>query len=495
MNESPDDSTNLEKRRRRETQSFGEETRALPADMNAEQSLLCAALLDPPTVLGIGVERGITPEVFNMPAHAGIWRLMTWMNDQGVPIDLSTLVSTADKRGLLEEFGGAVYLWKISDHNRAGASNASYFADILIEKHTLRGVIRAGNEFSSRAYSEQHDPPGLLDEFSRRISSIARNRGKQEVDINEVMNRVEAAFQRALDAPGVISGLSTGFPAIDTMIDGIKPGELIVLGALRSHGKTAFAMSMAEFLMIDLWLPVGIFSVEMSAQQLMMRAACSRARVNWFSWRDGFATPNEIQSVSRACGEWRQAAPLIDETSAISIEELKAKARRWRDERGIRAIFVDYLQLCTSRVRRGGRGENRTTEVAEVSTGLKALAKDLGIPVIALAQISREVEKQGRRPMLSDLRECGGIENDADVVGLLTCEELLHPEDPAWKGKATVNFAKQRNGPLGDVPLTFLREFTRFQSRAEKPEPDPQTELMPTETSPKRRRNRNGAAE
>jgi replicative DNA helicase len=272
-------------------------------------------------------------------------------------------------------------------------------------------------------------------------------------------------------------GLETGFKVFDQMSDGLHGAEMFVIAARPSMGKTAFAMNIAEHVSVNLGHAVAVFSLEMSAQQLVQRLLCSIARVNMGSIRNGFLSERDFPALTAAAAKLASAKILIDDTSGLSILELRAKARRMKAQHNIRAIFIDYLQLLRSSSKRAQ--DNRQLEIAEISTGLKALAKELDIPVVVLAQLNRNPESRTGeskgRPRLSDLRESGSIEQDADIVGLLVREEYYAENDQQreeMKGRATLIIAKQRNGPVGDVPLTFLKEFTRFEDCADAPEPE-----------------------
>ena len=278
------------------------------------------------------------------------------------------------------------------------------------------------------------------------------------------------ALQDLYDRRGSISGLPTGFSELDKMTDGLHGAEMIVIAGRPSMGKTAMAMNIAEHLAIEKSFPIAIFSLEMSAQQLVQRMLCSRAKVNLEKVRDGFMPQSSFGALQQAAGKLAEAKIFIDDTSGLSILELRAKARRMKSQHDIRAIFIDYLQLLRSTSRRAQ--DNRQIEIAEISSGLKGLAKELDVPVVVLAQLNRNPETRSGetrgRPRLSDLRESGSIEQDADLVGLLVREEYYADSEEEKKeaeGKATLIIAKQRNGPVGDVPLTFLKEYTRFETR------------------------------
>ncbi len=289
----------------------------------------------------------------------------------------------------------------------------------------------------------------------------------------DAIESIESIYQRR----GQVSGLETGFKELDKMTNGLHPAEMIVIAARPSMGKTALAMNIAEHVALQLDKPVAIFSLEMSTQQLIQRLLCSRARVNLQRVRDGFLNDGDFRNLTTAASKLSAGKIFIDDSAGLSIVELRAKGRRLKSQHNIELIVIDYLQLLRSTSRRAS--ENRQIEIAEISSGIKALSKELAIPIIVLAQLNRNPENRTGeskgRPRLSDLRESGSIEQDADLVGLLVREEYYAEDDESKKeseGKATLIIAKQRNGPVGDVALSFLKEYTRFEDRAHMPEPE-----------------------
>lgn len=486
MSETPDDAEAAHKRKpkRLRNEEHPETSRALPASEEAEQGILCSALLQPDTI-GAAIERGVSKRHFHFAAHGLLWEHVVAMWSAGVKIDIVTLTQRLHDHGCLELAGGALKISQLFNY-LPSATNADYYCQILEDKHTLREMISTGERFASRGYDDQHDVPALVDQFEQAVFSIRQFKRNAVPSMHDLAASVYDDFQASFERGGGISGLSTGFPDIDVQIDGMHPAEMIVIAARPSHGKTALAMNIVEHLAVDLKKPVGVFSLEMSAKQLVSRLMCSRAKVNFFRWRDGFRTQRDCDALCTAFTEVSQAPILIDDTSGLSIQEAKAKARRWKSESGIEAVFMDYLQLFTSRTRRAQ--ENRQLEVSEVSAGTKAIAKDLEIPVIALAQLDRAVDKQTRdgsfrRIRLSDLRESGAIEQDADVVAGLWREEMYaetEEDKRKCEGKATLEILKQRSGPLGPIRLIFLKEFTKFvpPSYAQEPEIDTQPEMI-----------------
>jgi replicative DNA helicase len=352
------------------------------------------------------------------------------------------------------------------------AANASYYIDILQEKHTLRDIFRICTQYAARSYEETESVPNLLDEVEGQIYEIAKDRYQDRTpNLKKLLVEAITGIEELYNRRGQISGLATGFTDFDKMTDGLHGAEMIVIAARPSMGKTALAMNIAEHVAVDQKKPIAVFSLEMSTQQLVQRLLCSRAKVNLARVRDGFLNERDFPALQTAASKLAESKIFIDDTSGLSILELRAKARRLKSQHDIQAIFIDYLQLLRSTSRRAQ--DNRQIEIAEISSGLKALAKELAVPILVLAQLNRNPESRSGdakgRPRLSDLRESGSIEQDADLVGLLVREEYYADTDEdkkAAEGKATLIIAKQRNGPVGDVPLTFLKEFTRFETRA-----------------------------
>jgi len=445
--------------------------RLLPQSPDAEQGVLCSFLLSPREVGGLCVERGVTPECFHIPAHAGIYAVLLELWNAAKPIDFITLTQVLRDRGQLDQFGGAAFVTELFTFIPTSA-NAAYYTEILQEKWILRQVITTCTEYAARSYDEQDNVPNLLDEVEQHINSIARERfqTKSLSMKDQVMEAIES-IEKLYERRGGITGLPTGYAELDKMTDGLHAAEMIVIAARPSMGKTALVMNIAEHIAVDHKKPVAIFSLEMSSQQLVQRLLCSRARVNLQRVRDGFLSERDFPSLTSAASKLAESKIFIDDTAGLSILELRAKARRLKTQHDIQMIAIDYLQLLRSTSRRAQ--DNRQLEIAEISSGIKALAKELAIPIVVLAQLNRNPENRSGdtkgRPRLSDLRESGSIEQDADLVALLVREEFYADSDEEKQeaeGKATLIIAKQRNGPVGDVPLTFLKEYTRFEDRA-----------------------------
>ncbi len=451
--------------------------RSLPQSPEAELGVLSSYLLSPREVGAFCAEKRLSAKHFHVPAHSILYETLEGMWNASQAIDFITLTQLLRDRNQLEQTGGPSFITNLFTYLPT-AANVSYYLDALIEKHTLREIIKVCTEFAARSYDEQGATQTLLDEVEGRIFEIAKGRFQENTfDMKRSVMAAVDAIAMAVHNKGQTSGINTGFDNFDKMTNGLHGSEMIVIAARPSMGKTALAMNMAEYIAVNLDKSVAVFSLEMSSQQLVQRLLCANARVNMSRIRDGFINESEMASLTAAANRLVKSKMFIDDTAGLSILELRAKARRMKSQHDIAAIFIDYLQLLRSTSRRAQ--DNRQLEIAEISSGLKALAKELDIPIVVLAQLNRNPESRSGeskgRPRLSDLRESGSIEQDADLVGLLVREEYYAESDDAKKeseGKATLIIAKQRNGPVGDVHLTFLKEFTRFESRAHSGEPE-----------------------
>ena len=445
--------------------------RTPPHSVDAEQGVLGSMLISPRETIAECVEK-INEEYFYVPAHRTIYNVLVDLWNAGQAIDLITFTQVLRDRHLLDSVGGAAFVTSLFTFVPT-AANVGYYLDIVRDKYILREIISAATESVRRAYEEQDEVNNLLDEVEQRIFAVGEDRFKGEMLSmkEQVMSTLES-IEKLFENKGAITGVSTGFRDLDKLTSGLHSSEMIVIAARPSMGKTALAMNIAEHAAIEVKLPVAIFSLEMSAQQLVQRMLCSRARVNLAKTRDGFLAEADFPKLTHAASKLAEAKIFIDDTAGLTILELRAKARRLKAQQNVQLIIVDYLQLLRSTSRRSQ--DNRQLEISEISAGLKGLAKELKIPIIVVAQLNRNPEIRtgsGKGvPRLADLRESGSIEQDADLVGLLVREEYYADSDEErteLEGKAELIIAKQRNGPIGQVKLTFLKDFTRFEDRAE----------------------------
>ena len=435
--------------------------------MEAEQGVLGSMLISPQETIAECVEK-ISEQYFYVPAHQTIYSYLVELWNAGQAIDLITFTQVLRDRNVLDAVGGAAFVTSLFTFVPT-AANIAYYLEIVREKFILRQIIAAATESVRRAYDEQDEVNNLLDEVEAKILAVGEDRFKGEMPgmKEQVMGALES-IEQLWERRGGITGISTGFTELDRMTNGMHEAEMIVIAARPSMGKTALAMNIAEHVAISSKLPVAVFSLEMSSQQLVQRLLCSRARVNLQKVREGFLAERDFPSLTAAASKLAEAQIYIDDTAGLSILELRAKARRLKAQKDIQLIVVDYLQLLKSTTRRAQ--DNRQLEISEISSGIKGLAKELKLPIIVLAQLNRQPEaRSGGKPRLSDLRESGSIEQDADLVGLLVRPEVYEEDEDARAekaGEAELIIAKQRNGPVGEVPLTFLKEFTRFEDRA-----------------------------
>ena len=392
------------------------------------------------------------------------------MYDSREPIEIITLMQRFKDKGLLDQIGGIAYLSQLQD-SVPSAANLSYYLEIVQEKFLLRRMIATCTDVVGRVYDYEGDVETLLDEVEKEILRINESRAQSSTaTVKELVGKAILTVENYFGRQGTLNGIGTGFPDLDRMTDGFHGAEMIVIAARPSMGKTSLAMNIVENVVLEQNLPTGVFSLEMSAESLVLRMLCSIARVNLRSIREGLMSEADFPKLTSAAGRLAKAKLLIDDTAGLSILDLRARARRMHQQHGVKLFVIDYLQLLHSTARRSL--DNRQQEIADISSGIKALAKELNVPVVVLAQLNRELEKdKSRKPRLSDLRESGAIEQDADVVGLLYKPSAGDDEDgvPAEEADGLpVNLliAKQRNGPTGDINLTFLKSYTRFESAA-----------------------------
>ena len=427
-------------------------------------------LISPRDIIAEAVEK-INEQYFYIPAHQTIYNVLVELWNAGQGIDLITFTQVLRDRNLLETVGGPSFVTSLFTFVPT-AANVGYYLAIVRDKYILREIISACTEGARRSYEEQDEVDNLLDEVEQRIFTVGEDRFKGQTLTmkDQVMEAIEA-IEKLWEQKGSLTGLATGFTEFDRMTSGLHSAEMIVIAARPSMGKTAFVMNIVEHVAVHEKRPVAVFSLEMSSQQLVQRMLCSRARVNLKKVRDGFLADSDFDKLTNAAAKLAEANIYIDDTAGLNILELRAKARRLKSKHEIQLIVVDYLQLLRSTSRRGQ--DNRQIEISEISAGIKGLAKELNIPIIVAAQLNRNPEirtgESKGRPRLADLRESGSIEQDADLVGLLVRQEYYadtEEEKDDAEGKADLIIAKQRNGPTGDVALTFRKEFTRFEDRA-----------------------------
>lgn len=432
-----------------------------PQSLEAERAVLGGILLEPEAA--VKAVEILGPEVFYRDAHARIFKAMLTLFARREPIDVMTLSEELKKTGDLEKVGGIAVLTDLVD-SVPSAANIEHYAKIVVEKYILRQLIRATTEIAEDCYRAAEDANTILDEAEQRIFKISESRVSPGfIHVKEILKKRFEEIQRIHETRTGVTGLASGFTDLDKKYTaGFHPGDLAIVAGRPSMGKTSFALNIAEHVALVERKSVAIFSLEMSKELLVQRLLCSEAEVDAQKVRMGFTTAEDIQSLTRAAGLLSEAPIFIDDTPALSTLEMRARARRLKSEYDIALIIVDYLQLARS----SERAENRQQEISAISRSLKTLAKELNIPVIALSQLSRAVEARGgdRRPMLSDLRESGAIEQDADLVLFLYRPEFYDPDDPEKQGKAELIIGKQRNGPTGTVHLVFEKQFTRFRS-------------------------------
>ncbi|GIO32818.1 MULTISPECIES: replicative DNA helicase [Paenibacillus] len=432
--------------------------RVPPQNLEAEQAVLGAILLQSEAMI-TAMER-VQPEDFYDASHQLIYEAMIQLGEENQPIDLVTLTSRLQDKGQLEDVGGVSYLAKLA-HAVPTAANVEYYAQIIEEKSMLRRLIRTATQIVSEGYSGGEDVSGMLSDAERRILEISNRRtGSGFVAIRdvlmEVFDRVEVLNQQG----GSTTGIPTGFVDLDKMTNGFQRSDLIIVAARPSVGKTAFALNIAQNVAVRAKETVAIFSLEMSAPQLVNRMICAEANLDANLMRTGdFKTDEDWAKLTMGIASLAEAEIYIDDTPGITVADIRSKCRRLKKEKGLGMIVIDYLQLIQGR---GKPGENRQQEVSEISRTLKQIARELMVPVIALSQLSRGVEqRQDKRPMMSDLRESGSIEQDADIVAFLYRDDYYNQETEK-KNIIEIIIAKQRNGPVGTVELVFMKNFNKF---------------------------------
>lgn len=433
--------------------------------MEAERSILGAILLD--NFSYNEAAEHLHPEDFSLDSHRRIYSRMVELAESSRPIDMITLVEELDRCKELESIGDVGYISSLVD-GVPDRPSIEHYIKIVRDKALLRGLIHAANAAISRASDQGDAAEEILNDAEAAIFQLSEKRiGRGFLGITEIVKESFGSIDALLQRGQRITGIETHYADLDEKTSGLQRSDLIIIAGRPSMGKTSFAMNIAENAAIEDKRIVGVFSLEMSKEALLQRMLCSVARVDAHKFRTGSLWQDDTRKITHALEKLTQAPIFIDDTPGIALSEMRAKARRLQQSQGgLDLIIVDYLQLMSGGSR---RYENRTQEVSAVSRGLKALAKELKVPVVALSQLSRAPESRGagdHRPQLADLRESGSIEQDADVVAFIFREEVYKPDDPALDGVAEVIIRKQRNGPTGTVKMAFLKNCTRFESMA-----------------------------
>jgi len=429
-----------------------------PQNLEAEASVLGAVLLENEAlnrVLEI-----LKEDDFYRNAHRRIFSAILHLYEHSDPVDLITLSEVLKTRGELDDVGGVEYLNSLVNAVPT-AANISYYAKIIKEKAILRKLINRATEIVSQSYSNSGDVDEFIDQAERTIFEISEDRVRPSFyPIKDLIKSSFKTIERLYEKRQLITGVPTGFQRLDELTSGLQPSDLIIIAGRPSMGKTALALNIAQNASVQAAIPAAIFSLEMSKEQLALRMLCSEAKVDAHRLRGGFLSEADWPKLTRAAGSLSEAPLFIDDTPGLSALEMRAKTRRLKIEHNLGLVIVDYLQLMRGRA----RADSREQEISDISRSLKALAKELSIPVIALSQLNRRVEERGdKRPQLSDLRESGAIEQDADVILFLYREEVYNKSEEN-RGKAEIIIGKQRNGPTDKVDLAFLDKYTRFEN-------------------------------
>ncbi len=430
-----------------------------PQHIEAEQSILGGILIENEAINR--VTEILDAEDFYRDTHRKIFNALINLSERDEPADLITLTNELRKIDQLDSIGGASYLASLVD-SVPTAANIQYYARIVKEKAILRKLIQTSTEIITQSYEDRGDVEGFLDEAERAIFDISEKRVRPSFyPIREIVKESFATIEKLFKKKEAVTGVPSGFKELDRMTAGFQPSDLVIIAGRPSMGKTAFCLDVAEYAAIDNKIPVAIFSLEMSKEQLVIRMLCSQAHVEGTRLRTGYLNESDWPKLTIAAGSLSESPIYIDDTAALSVLELRAKARRLKSDHGLGMVIVDYLQLMKGR----SRVESRQQEISEISRSLKALSKELNIPVIAVSQLSRKTEERtGNRPQLSDLRESGAIEQDADLILFIYRDEVYNrSEDNPNRGKAEVIIGKQRNGPIGKIDLAFLDKFTTFK--------------------------------
>lgn len=431
-----------------------------PNDIEAEQAIISSILFDQ-EALSISYE-SLRGEDFYSPANKVIYETMIEMFNKNIPVDAVTLKNKLDEKAITEQVGGVKYLGELLDAYSTSA-NIKHYVKIVSDKSMLRKLIKASTEISANSYEAKEEIDIIVDKAEKSIFNIVQNRNTEEfTHIHEVLVTSIEKLEAMFNSKDTITGVATGFVDFDSKTAGLQPSDLILIAARPSMGKTAFALNIAQHVAVRLKVPTAIFSLEMSKEQLVNRLLCGEAMIDSQKLRTGALEQDDWSKIAMSMGPLSEAALYIDDTPGITVMEVRAKCRRLKMEKGLGLIVIDYLQLMSG----PGKGESRQQEISEISRSLKAIAREMKAPVIALSQLSRACESRAdHRPMLSDLRESGAIEQDADVVCFLYRDEYYN-FDTDKKNQAEVIIAKQRNGPTGTVDLMWLGNYTKFANMA-----------------------------
>jgi replicative DNA helicase len=457
------DSSGAAFRRRTRSTAETDALRVPPNSVEAEQAVLGGLLLDNST--WDSVADRLRPEDFYRRDHQLIFAAIADLQARSEPADAVTLAEHLAAKGQADDTGGLAYLAGLA-RDTPTAANVRAYAEIVRERSQLRQLIRVSGEIAASAYeSEGRSAAELVDEAERRVFEIAeqgRRTGSGFLPLRDVLGATIDRLDLLHQSQGALTGVSSGYTDLDRMTAGLQPGDLVIVAGRPSMGKTTLALNIAEHAAIANNVPVAVFSMEMSREQLAFRMISSIGRVDQGHLRTGMFGDEDWARINSAIAQMRTAPVYIDDSGALTPTEVRARARRLKRERGLGLIVIDYLQLMQVT----GTKENRATEISEISRSLKALAKELAVPVIALSQLNRGVEQRvDKKPVMSDLRESGALEQDADLIMMIYREEVYEP-DTARKGIADIIIAKQRNGPTGEVHLTFLGKYTRFENLA-----------------------------
>lgn len=434
-----------------------------PQNIEAEQSILGGILLDNLAINNVLELLDVTD--YYSEAHRKIFSALIDLAEKSEPCDLITLSNILRDRRQIEDVGGMAYLASLVD-NVPSAANIEYYSKIVKEKAVLRKLIGASTEILNKSYASVSDVEQVLDEAEHSIFEISQNKIKPSFfPLKDLIKDSFKTIEQLFEKKSLITGVATGYNDLDKLTSGLQNSDLIIVAGRPSMGKTAFALNMAQNAAIGTDIPVAIFSLEMSKEQLSMRMLASEAKVDSQRLRKGFLGETDWPKLTTAAGKLSDAPIFIDDTPAISVLEMKAKTRRLKAEKGLGLIVLDYLQLMRGK----DTSAPREQEISEISRSLKSLAKELNVPIVALSQLNRQVEaRTDKRPQMADLRESGAIEQDADVILFIYRDEVYNKsEDNPEKGFAEIIIGKQRNGPTGKVKLTFLKDYTRFEDHAE----------------------------